>query len=114
MSEIPEIGKISPEIFNELIFPRLGAKDDKILVGPQNGVDVGIIEIGGKAISFTTDPVFKTLLAQAPNWQNGQPAPKWVAAENLTRPLIESVYIGQKPAKAAMEELARQINALSD
>ena len=63
---------------------------------------------------ITTDPVFKTLLAQAPNWQNGQPAPKWVAAENLTRPLIESVYIGQKPAKAAMEELARQINALSD
>ncbi len=58
MSEIPEIGKISPEIFNELIFPRLGAKDDKILVGPQNGVDVGIIEIGGKAVSFTTDPVF--------------------------------------------------------
>lgn len=58
MSEIPEIGKISPEIFNELIFPRLGSKNDKILVGPQNGVDVGIIEIGNKAVSFTCDPVF--------------------------------------------------------
>ena len=29
MSEMPEIGKISPEIFSELIFPRLGAKSDK-------------------------------------------------------------------------------------
>ena len=58
MNEMPEIGKISPEIFNELIFPRLGAKSDKILVGPQHGVDVGIVEIGGKAVSFTTDPVF--------------------------------------------------------
>ncbi len=58
MSEIPEIGKISPEIFNELIFPRLGAKSDNILVGPQHGVDVGIVEIGGKAVSFTCDPVF--------------------------------------------------------
>ncbi len=58
MSEIPEIGKISPEIFNELIYPRLGAKDNKILVGPQNGVDVGIIEIGDQAVSLTTDPVF--------------------------------------------------------
>ncbi len=58
MSEIPEIGKISPEIFSELIYPRLGAKDNKILVGPQNGVDVGIIEVAGKAVSFTTDPVF--------------------------------------------------------
>ena len=58
MSEIPEIGKISPEIFNELIFPRLGVKSDKILVGPQHGVDVGIVEIGDKAVSFTSDPVF--------------------------------------------------------
>jgi len=58
MSELPEIGKISPEIFSELIFPRLGAKDPKILVGPQHGVDVGIVEIGDQAVSFTCDPVF--------------------------------------------------------
>jgi hydrogenase expression/formation protein HypE len=58
MNEMPEIGKISPEIFNELIYPRLGAKSDKIIVGPQHGVDVGIAEIGSQAVSFTTDPVF--------------------------------------------------------
>ncbi len=57
-SEMPEIGKISPEIFTEVIFPRLGAKSNSILVGPQHGVDVGIVEIGGKAVSFTCDPVF--------------------------------------------------------
>lgn len=58
INEIPEIGKISSAIFNELIFPRLGARSRRVLVGPQNGVDVGIVEIGGKAVSFTTDPVF--------------------------------------------------------
>jgi hydrogenase expression/formation protein HypE len=57
-TEMPEIGKISPAIFNELIYPRLGARNDKILVGPQHGVDVGIVEIGGQAVSFTCDPVF--------------------------------------------------------
>lgn len=57
-SEMPEIGKISPEIFKELIYPRLGAKSGKVIVGPQHGVDVGIVEIGGKAVSFTCDPVF--------------------------------------------------------
>ncbi|MCJ7605772.1 MAG: AIR synthase family protein [Dehalococcoidales bacterium] len=57
-NEMPEIGKISPAIFEELIYPRLGAKSDRVLVGPQHGVDVGIVEIGGKAVSFTTDPVF--------------------------------------------------------
>ena len=63
---------------------------------------------------ITGDPVLERLLAQAPNWQAGQPTPKWVAAENLTRPVIESVYTAQKPGKAAMEDLARQINALPD
>jgi multiple sugar transport system substrate-binding protein len=63
---------------------------------------------------ITSDPVLKTLLAQGPNWQNGQPTPKWVAAENLTRPIIESLYIGQKDAKTAMAELTQQINALPD
>jgi hydrogenase maturation factor len=58
MAELPTIGKISPEIFQELIFPRLGAKDERVLVGPRHGTDVGIAEIGGQAVSFTTDPVF--------------------------------------------------------
>lgn len=58
MDELPDIGKISAEVFNDLIFPRLGAKNEKVLVGPQHGVDVGIVEIGNKAVSFTSDPVF--------------------------------------------------------
>jgi hydrogenase maturation factor len=58
MSEIPEIGKISADIFSEIIFPRLGAASKNVLVGPMHGVDVGIAEIGNKAVSFTTDPVF--------------------------------------------------------
>ena len=63
---------------------------------------------------ITGDPVLRTLLGQAGQWQSGQATPKWVAAENITRPVIENVYIGQKPAAAAMGELARQINALPD
>jgi hydrogenase maturation factor len=58
MNDLPEIGKISPEIFNELIFPRLGASSQSVIVGPQHGVDVGIVEIGDKAVALTTDPVF--------------------------------------------------------
>jgi hydrogenase expression/formation protein HypE len=58
VAEIPAIGKISAEIFSELIFPRLGAEDARVLVGPRHGTDVGIAEIGGQAVSFTTDPVF--------------------------------------------------------
>ena len=63
---------------------------------------------------ITGDPVLKTLLAQAPNWQVGQATPKWVAAENVTRPVIDAMYTGQKPPKAAMEDLAKQINGLPE
>ena len=58
MAKLPEIGKISPDVFNELIYPRLGAANPHILVGPQHGVDVGIVEIGGRAVALTSDPVF--------------------------------------------------------
>ncbi|MCD6116762.1 AIR synthase family protein [bacterium] len=57
-TKLPDIGKISPEVFEELIYPRLGAKRESVIVPPQNGVDVGIVEIGGKAVAITTDPVF--------------------------------------------------------
>ncbi len=57
-TKLPDIGKISPEVFEELIYPRLGRKRDTILVPPQNGVDVGIVEIGDRAVAMTTDPVF--------------------------------------------------------
>ena len=57
-TKLPDIGKISPEVFEELIYPRLGARRDSVIVPPQNGVDVGIIEIGDQAMAMTTDPVF--------------------------------------------------------
>jgi hydrogenase expression/formation protein HypE len=57
-AELPEIGKISPEIFTEMIYPRLGKESRSVLVGPQHGVDVGIVEIGGRAVAMTADPVF--------------------------------------------------------
>lgn len=58
-NQLPDIGKISPEIFDELIFPHLGKKSKSVLVGPQHGVDIGIIDIGGgKVMAITTDPVF--------------------------------------------------------
>jgi hydrogenase expression/formation protein HypE len=58
MVRLPEIGKISADVFNHLIFPHLGAERPEILVGPQHGVDVGIIQIGKKAVAMTSDPVF--------------------------------------------------------
>lgn len=87
VNEIPEIGKISPQVFNELIFPRLGAKSEKVLVGPQHGVDVGIVEIGDKVVSFTCDPVF---IVPEYGWERAA----WFAIHILTS---DAVTCGLKP-----------------
>jgi len=57
-AQLPEIGKISADIFDEMIYPRLGRPSPHVLVGPQHGVDVGIVEVGGQAVAMTADPVF--------------------------------------------------------
>jgi len=93
MNELPAIGKISPEIFSELIFPRLGAKSDKVLVGPQHGVDVGIVEIGNKAVSLTTDPVF---IVPEYGWERAA----WFAIHILAS---DSVTSGLKPAYLSID-----------
>lgn len=58
-NKLPDVGKISAEIFDEMIYPNLGAQSDSILVGPKHGVDIGVVDIGqDKVMVTTTDPVF--------------------------------------------------------
>ncbi len=57
--ELPTLGKISREVFDRIILPNLGASSPRILVPPQHGVDVGIVDLGnGQVMAVTTDPVF--------------------------------------------------------
>ena len=93
MSSMPEIGKISPDVFERLILPHLGAKNDKVLVGPQNGVDVGIAEIGDKAVSFTCDPVF---IVPEYGWERAA----WFAIHIIAS---DSVTGGLKPSFLAID-----------
>ena len=93
MSELPEIGKIPPEIFNELIFPRLGARSERVLVGPQHGVDCGIVEIGDKAVALTTDPVF---IVPEYGWERAA----WFAIHILASDAVTS---GLKPCFMAID-----------
>jgi len=58
-AKFPAVGKISPEFFDEVIYPRLGAARPEVVVPPQHGVDCGIIKIGdGRVMVITTDPIF--------------------------------------------------------
>ena len=52
-------GKVTAELFEQVILRRLGSRDDDILVGPKHGVDVGVVRVAnGVAMALTADPVF--------------------------------------------------------
>ncbi|MFA5388415.1 MAG: AIR synthase family protein [Candidatus Omnitrophota bacterium] len=58
MEKLPELGKIHPDFFNKVIYPRLGKKDKSVIVGPQHGVDFGVISLGDKVMVLSADPFY--------------------------------------------------------
>jgi hydrogenase expression/formation protein HypE len=52
-------GKIERHALERFILPRTGACRPEVLVGPRNGVDVGIVDLGGDVVmALTSDPFF--------------------------------------------------------
>lgn len=86
--KLPELGKISPEFFNEVIYPRLGADNNSIIVKPQHGVDFGVIDLGNKVLVASTDPFF---IAPALGWKKAT----WFAVHILASDVAVS---GIKPS----------------
>ena len=56
--KLPELGKIHPAFFDRVIYPRLGAEDKNIIIGPRHGVDYGVLKVGDSYLSMSTDPFF--------------------------------------------------------
>lgn len=58
MISFPETGKIQDSFFKELVFPYCGAKREDVIVGPQFGVDVAIVNLqNGLGMALTSDPL---------------------------------------------------------
>ncbi|MDD5382899.1 MAG: AIR synthase family protein [Candidatus Margulisbacteria bacterium] len=56
--KLPDLGKIHPDFFDRVIYPRLGVADKNIVIGPRHGVDYGVLKVGGQYLAMSTDPFF--------------------------------------------------------
>ncbi len=53
------IGKIDLDTFTSFILPRLGTKDDTVIVPPRTGIDAAVIDIGhNNVLILAEDPIF--------------------------------------------------------
>src|SRR5690349_12578515 len=58
MHHFPDRGKIQDEFFKELIYPFCGRKREEVLVPPQYGVDVSLVQLpNGLEMALTSDPL---------------------------------------------------------
>ncbi len=57
-NNLPKLGKIHPDFFNRHIYRKLGSPDKSVILGPQNGVDFGVVDLGPKVIAISTDPFY--------------------------------------------------------
>jgi hydrogenase maturation factor len=53
-----DLGKVDRDFFDQYVYPNLGADREDVSLGPQHGVDFGVIDTGDTAIALATDPVF--------------------------------------------------------
>ncbi len=50
-------GKIDPSKLKALVFPFLGVKDDKVVVGPKVGEDAAVLDLGEFYLIVSSDPI---------------------------------------------------------
>ncbi len=83
-SPLPAVGKVSADVFDEVILSRLGRRRADVLVGPQNGVDVAVVDLGHDQVMVTTtDPIF---VVPAYGWERAA----WFAVHILASDAITS------------------------
>lgn len=108
MEKLPELGKIHPEFFNKVIYPRLGKLDPSVIVKPQHGVDFGVVDIGGgRVMVMSTDPFYiaKELGIEKAAWFAVHIIASDVAVSGI-RPRYLSVDLNLPP-EMTEEELTR-------
>jgi hydrogenase expression/formation protein HypE len=115
MVDEKNLGKISSNLLEKIIFPKLGIRRDEVLVGPAAGVDTCVIKIGSNEVLVaSSDP-----LSLIPDL--GPEDSAWMSVNLLVNDLSTSGLSPQYliadlnlPPNLSNEVLARYWNEISD
>lgn len=85
------MGKVSRSFFEDVIARYLGRRRKEVLVGPANGVDVGVVRLpDGRALISTTDPIY---IVPPYGWERSAWFAFHILASDLTTSGVAPQYI---------------------
>ncbi|TMA06287.1 MAG: AIR synthase [Methanobacteriota archaeon] len=95
MTETPPrkypMGKVSRAFFENVIARHLGEKRRDVVVGPANGVDVGVVRLpDGRALVLTTDPIY---IVPQYGWERAAWFAFHILASDLTTSGVAPQYV---------------------
>ena len=111
-NNLPKLGKIHPDFFNQHIYSKLGKSNKSILVGPQSGVDFGVVDLGAMVMVVSTDPFF---IARELGLEKAAWFAVHIIASDVSVSGIAPKYLSidlNLPAQMTESELSRMWNAV--
>src|SRR5437667_2803431 len=85
------MGKVSRAFFENVIARHLGEKRRDVVVGPANGVDVGVVSLpDGRALVSTTDPIY---IVPQYGWERAAWFAFHILASDLTTSGVAPQYV---------------------
>src|SRR5205823_4504552 len=85
------MGKVSRAFFENVIARHLGEKRRDVVVGPANGVDVGVVRLpDGRALVSTTDPIY---IVPQYGWERAAWFAFHILASDLTTSGVAPQYV---------------------
>src|SRR5216117_2614879 len=91
------MGKVSRAFFENVIARHLGERCKDVVVGPANGVDVGVVLLpDGRAMISTTDPIY---IVPQYGWERAAPVVFHILASDLTAPGVAREDVEGDPGR---------------
>jgi hydrogenase expression/formation protein HypE len=103
------IGKVPPDLLEELVFSRIGASDPRVLQGPAYGEDTAAIRLDDQVLVVNSDPL--SLAVSRIGTLGVNVACNDVAASGATPEWLTNVLFLPDDSKEALESITRQLDA---
>ena len=106
------MGKLPPEVLDELVVSRTGADDDRVRRGPAYGEDSAAIDLGEETLVVSTDPI--SMAVERIGSLGVYVACNDVAASGGTPEWLTSVVFLPDATEGVLEEITHQLDAAAN